>query len=377
MIICRKRKQSNHAWKEEKMKKCKFKQVVVAMAVVSAVFLGGCGKTTPVEKQTTVQESEIQQSTVQTEETTVVEEVQTQQESKTEEVVIRVGALKGPTTLGLLPMLHQQNDAFAVDFQMMTAADELLPLLVKGELDIAMIPSNVASVLYQKTQGGIEVIDINTLSVLYFVSGDQEVKTPADLKGKTIYLTGKGTTPDYALHYVLTQNGLTEDEYTLEYKSEATEVAAVLTENPDGIGLLPQPFVTAACIQNDALGVVMDLGKQWEEVSPESAVVTGVTVVRKAFLEENEELVKAFLDAHKKSALDAVEEVETTAAYAVEAGIVAKEPIAMKAIPQCNIVCITGKEMQTKLAGYLEVLFKQNPEAIGGAMPEEDFYYVN
>ncbi len=294
---------------------------------------------------------------------------------------VRVGAMKGPTSMGLLFLMEENEQGEsenAYKFQMATAADELLPLMVKGELDIALVPANVASILYQKTEGGISVIDINTLGVLYMVSGDTSIKSITDLSGKTIYLTGKGTTPDYVLRYLLAKNGMSENDCELEYKSEATEVAALLAENPNAIGLLPQPFVTAACMQNDVLAIVLDMNEEWNKVQSEngSSMVTGVTVVRNAFLEENEKAVKLFLEEHAKSAKAINEDAATGAVYAVEQQIVAKEPIAQKAILNCNITCITGQEMRQALEGYLTVLYEQSPEAVGGKLPGEDFYYV-
>lgn len=296
-----------------------------------------------------------------------------------DDTVLRVGALKGPTTLGLLFLedkVKNEETTINCEVSMMTAADEIMPLMVKGELDIALLPANVAGILYQKTQGGVSVIDINTLGVLYMVSGDDSIKEPTDLKGKTICLTGKGTTPDYVLHYILEKNGLEEGDYELSYKSEATEVAATLAENPDMIGLLPQPFATVACAQNDALHIIMDMNKEWDKVSAESSMVTGVTVVRNEFLEEHEELVKAFVEEHKMSAEGINADVEKGAALAVAAKIIPKEQVAMKAIPFCNITCITGEDMKKALSGYLEVLYEQNPEAVGGTLPEEAFYYI-
>ncbi len=289
---------------------------------------------------------------------------------------IRIGALKGPTSMGLLFLMNEGSEhGMNYEFQMATGADELLPLMAKGELDIALIPANVAGVLYAKMQGGVSVIDVNTLGVLYMVSGDDSYTSIADLKGKTIYLTGKGTTPDYVLRYVLAENGVAVQECTLEYKSEATEVAALLAENPGAIGLLPQPFVTAACAQNDALKIVFDMNEEWDKVQG-NGMVTGVTVVRKAFLEENEAAVQAFLEEHAASTQAINDNPEKGAGYAVEAGIVAKEPIAQKAIPYCNITCLTGGEMKNAVSGYLEVLYGQAPEAVGGALPGEDFYYL-
>lgn len=300
-----------------------------------------------------------------------------------EKVTVKVGALKGATTLGLLPLEDKAANGEAgenYEFSMMTAADELLPMMIKGELDIALLPSNVASILYQKTNGGVTVIDINTLGVLYMVSGDSSVTGVEDLAGRTIYLTGKGTTPDYVLHYILSGNGMDADsDCTLEYKSEATEVAALLAENPDAIGLLPQPFVTAACAQNDALSVILDMNAEWEKLQGEdgSRLVTGVTVVRNEFLQEHENAVAAFMEEHQASAQSMNSDVENGAKLAAASEIIAKEPIALKAIPKCNITYIDGADMKRALSGYLEVLYEQNPESIGGALPGDDFYYVS
>ncbi len=297
-----------------------------------------------------------------------------------ESVNVRIGSLKGPTSMGILYLMEkaeQEQAASDYEFQMATGADELLPLMAKGDLDIALVPANVAAALYQKTNGGVAVIDINTLGVLYIVTGTAEITNVGDLKGKTIYLTGKGTTPEASLKYILKQNGLTESDYTLEFKSEAAEVAAVLAEDPSAVGLLPQPFVTAALMQNTSLKVVLDLDEEWRKMQGDgSGMVTGVTVVRKEFLQQHETAVKAFLEEHRESTISVNQDTATGAALAVKSGIVAKEPIAQKAIPECNITCITGEEMKQTLEEYLTVLAEFNAELIGGALPGEDFYYV-
>lgn len=312
-------------------------------------------------------------------------------------VVVRVAGMKGPTTMGLLHMMdkfdaeetqadetarvveNEANDSLVeYEFRMMTAADEILPLMIKKELDIALIPANVASILYQKTNGGICVIDINTLGVLYLVSGDASISFMEDLRGKTIYLTGKGTTPDYVLQYLLEANQISLDEVTLEYKSEATEVAALLKEKTDAIGLLPQPFVTVACASNDQLKVVMDLNEQWKLAQGEDGgiQVTGVTVVRKEFLEANEEAVLAFMKEHQESSAKVMEDLDKSATLCVEADILPKEQVAKAALPKCNITYVDGEDMKKALSSYLEVLYGENPEFIGGNLPLEDFYYV-
>lgn len=341
--------------------------------------LTGCGQAQNEERVAESLATESVQTSVSME-STVAESTETAETEPADGTLVRVASLKGPTSLGLLFLMdkaHKGETANTYEFQMATGADEILPLMVKGDLDIALVPANVASILYHKTQGGVEVIDINTLGVLYMVSGEDSLDNFTDLKGKTIYLTGKGTTPDYVLQYLLTANGISMDDVKLEYKSEATEVASVLAENPAAIGLLPQPFVTAACMQNDALKVIFDLNEEWNKVQGgnDSSMVTGVTVVRREFLEKNETAVKSFLEDHKASTENINEDPATGAALAVEAQIVAKEPIARKAIPDCNITYIDGADMKQALSGYLKVLFAQDSQSIGGGLPETDFYY--
>lgn len=298
--------------------------------------------------------------------------------AKKESTQVNVGSLKGPTSMGLVSLMEKSEAGETENnysFTMETTADALLTGVVKGELDIALVPANVASILYQKTEGQIAVIDINTLSVLYMVCADSSLHTFEDLKGRTIYLTGKGTTPDYALQYLLQKHGISPDEVTLEYKSEATEVASVLAQNPEAVGLLPQPFVTAACAQNENLQVVFDFNDEWENVSEDgSRLVTGVTIVRRAFLEAHEDAVLAFMKEHEESAGFANSNPDETAAYVVKYGILEKEPIAKKALPACNITYIDGEDMKQILSGYLNVLYQMDGTAVGGSLPEEDFY---
>lgn len=300
---------------------------------------------------------------------------------KKEEVTadIRVGSLKGPTSIGLVELMERSENKETGNeytFTIETAADTLITQMVQKELDIALVPANVASVLYNKTEGQIVVIDINTLGVLYIISGDKNISELEELSGKTVYLTGKGTTPDYVLQYVLEENNL--NDVKLEYKSEATEVAAVLSADENAIGLLPQPFATATMVKNSNINVLFDMNEEWNKLQGEngSMMVTGVTVVRKEFLEQNEEAVKLFLKDHKRSAEFVNANVEKAAALVVKTGIIEKEPIAIKAIPKCNITFIEKEEMKNALSGYLNVLYAKDAKAVGGALPKDDFYYV-
>lgn len=317
-----------------------------------------------------------------TEETTAKAEKENEAEASVDlAYTIRVSSLKGPTSIGLVRLMDQAENGEtqnSYEFTMVVAADELSSAIVAGNLDIVLVPANVASVLYNKTSGAISVIDINTLGVLDVVASDDSITSIADLKGKTIYMTGKGTTPDYVFHYLLDANGLSEDDVTLEFKSEATEVAALLKEEPDAIGVLPQPFVTAACAQNEALKIVLDLTEEWDAVQGESGsrLVTGVTIVRNDFLNQYPDAITSFLADHAASAEYTATNPDETAELIAAAGIIEKAAVAKKALPYCNITCLTGEEMRSALAGYLQVLADQDPQSVGGAMPGEDFYLI-
>ncbi len=294
---------------------------------------------------------------------------------------VRVGGLKGPTSMGIASLgaeSSEYEEHNSYEKVMVTAADELMAELLSKKVDIALIPANAASVLYNKTEGGIKVIDINTLGVLYVAETGDTIASVEDLKGKTVYLTGKGTTPDFVIQYLLAEHGLTTEDVKLEYKAEPTEVVSVLSEDENAVGLLPQPFVTVAQAQNEKIRIALDLTKEWDALQEEggSALVTGVTVVRTEFLEENEEAVAGFLEDHEHSTAYTNEHPEEAAALIEELGIVAKAPIAQKAIPMCNITYIDGEEMQEKLGGYLEALYEMEPKSVGGALPDEAFYYI-
>ena len=292
---------------------------------------------------------------------------------------VRIAGLKGPTTMGLVNLLDQEQEGTAAldyDLRLYGTADEIVPGLIKGELDMAAIPANLAAALYQKTKGGIQVLAVNTLGVLYVVEKGDTVHSMADLKGRTILSTGKGTTPEYLLRYLLEANGLDPDrDVRIEYCSEATEVTAQMAAaRQDAIAVLPQPYVTAAGMKDPGLRVALDLTAEWDRVS-DSQLVTGVTVVRTQYAQEHPDVVEAFLRDYGRSVRTANTDLDRTAALCEEQGVVAKAAIARKALPACNIVCRTGEEMRRDVSAYLSVLFAANPASVGGQLPDEGFYW--
>ena len=295
-----------------------------------------------------------------------------------ESTPVRVGALKGPTAMGMVQMMENKADAY--DFTLAAAPDEIVPLLVKGELDIAAVPANLGSVLYNNTQGAVKALAINTLGVLYIVERGDTVHSVADLKGRTLVTAGKGSTPEYALNYILRGNGLDpEADLTVEFKSEHAECLAAMLQDEGMVAMLPQPFATVAQAKAQDMRIALDLTKEWDALQANaeapSAMVTGIAVARAAFIEENPEAVAQFMADYAESVKFAQDDVEGAAKLIGQFDIFEAGP-AQKALPFCNIVFIDGEAMKAKLGGYLAALMEQDPAAVGGALPGDDFYYV-
>lgn len=348
----------------------KLKRVFAAAAAFAlCVSLAGCSATAATS------EAESASSTV--EPAVEAEPAATEAPASPEsaEAVLRVAGLKGPTTMGLVNLMSDEGGV-NYGFTMYGAADEIVPLLVKGDLDAAAVPANLAATLYNKTNGAVEVACINTLGVLYIVENGENVNSVEDLKGQTIVTTGKGATPEYVLRYVLSENGVDPDnDVTIEYCSEATEALSKVQAGEATTAMLPQPFVTSALAQVEGLRVALDMNEEWQKVAG-SKLVTGVLVVRKDAVEADPAAFAAFMDGYKASVEAANKDVEGTAALCEQYGVVAKAALAQKALPQCNIVFETGDEMKTDLETYFSVLFDADPTSVGGTLPAEDFYYA-
>ena len=303
-----------------------------------------------------------------------------------EPVTVKIGSLTGPTTIGLVKLLADAEEDKTENKYVSTiagSADELTPLMIKGELDVLVAPSNLASVLYNKTEGKIQMAAVTTLGVLYILTGAGQTQTQnvpdlQILKGKTIYATGKGSTPEYNLRYLLTKNGIDPDkDVTIEFKSEPAEVLALYETSQNKTefyAMLPQPYATVAATKYPELTTLFDLSAEWDKLGEDSKMITACIMVRKEFAEQNPEAVEILLKEYAASA-DWVNANVDDAAALVEKYIGTKAAVAKKAIPLCNIVSITGSEMKKAVEAYYKVLFDFNNASVGGKLPADDFYY--
>ncbi len=289
-----------------------------------------------------------------------------------------IASLKGPTTMGIVKLMTDSENGNTFNKYNVTihaAADEIVAGVVSGNTDIANVPANLAAVLYNKTEGQIQVCSVNTLGVLYVVTTGDEITSVADLKGKTVYSTGKGTTPEYVFNHILRQNGLEpQTDVIIEYKSEAAECAAVMAESENAVAVLPQPYVTAAQLQNENIKIALSLTDEWAKVST-TPLITGVTTVQKSVAEENNGAFENFLSEYAAS-VNYVNENTDKAAELIGAYDIVKAPVAKKALPYCNITLLRDDSMKTAVKGYWEVLFEADKTAVGGSMPDDSVFYT-
>lgn len=292
--------------------------------------------------------------------------------------VVRMATLKGPTGIGTAKLWADDDAGKANnDYTVTLCTDptEVLNGVVEGSYDVAAVPLNMASVLYNKLNGGVQILAINTLGTLYMLA-TQELADISALEGKTIVTAGQGATPEYVLNYLLEKNGLT-DKVTVEFKSEHAEVAtlaAAAGADDQTVYMLPEPNVTATLIQNQALKTVLDVSSAFESASGVSLAM-GCIVAKKEFVEQNQAAIDAFLTEYKASVEYTATNLDDTATLCETYGIIPKAAVAKQAIPRCSITCVTGADMQKIATENLNVLLAANPKAIGGALPADDFWY--
>ncbi|MGN0666473.1 MAG: ABC transporter substrate-binding protein [Huintestinicola sp.] len=354
------------------------KYLTAACAAVMTLALTGCGAagdTAETSAPEAVQSSEISEQSV-SEALTESSIEETASHITYEEY--NIASLKGPTTMGMVKLMDDSDKGLTANKYNVTihaTADEISAGIAAGTVDIANVPANLSSVLYKKTEGGIKIADVNTLGVLYVVSSGAEIASVEDLRGQTVYSTGKGTTPEYVFNYILRQNGLDpEKDLTVEYKSEASEAAALMAESEGAIAVLPQPFVTSAMMQNDSIGIRLSLTDEWNKVC-ETPFVTGVTVARNEVIDRNKDAFSTFMDEYSAS-VDFVNSNNEEAAALIAGYDIVKEPVALKALPYCNITFLRGNEMADAVKGYLNVLFEQEPKSVGGELPDDSIFYL-
>jgi NitT/TauT family transport system substrate-binding protein len=292
---------------------------------------------------------------------------------------VRVAALKGPTGVGMVHLMQAQQDGSAAndyDVTISESPEDVAAKLASGDVDLAAVPTNLAAALYAKTSGGVQMLAVNTLGVMYVLENGDAVHSMADLKGKTIYATGQGSNPEYVLRFLLQANGLDPDrDVTIVFKAQHDELATLAVKGDATVALLPEPFVTTVTVKNPQVRVALDLTAEWTKaVTDGSRLMMGGVVARSDFVAKNPTTVASFLAEYRTSIEKATSDVDGTAALCEQFGIIASAAVAKQALPRLGLTFLTGEEMRTGLQGYFQVLYDASPKSVGGALPDSGFY---
>ncbi len=350
------------------MKRKHFK--ILSVLILFSIFLVACGN-----KNLNVDQNKDVSTETQVEQ---IDENDTNDET-VDTVPLKILALKGPTGMGLAKLIEDSDNGITkgtYTLEILNSPEDIVAKTLKNEGDIVFMPSNMASIIWNKSEGAYQNIAINTLGVLYIVENGESVNTIDDLKGKTVFASGKGATPEYALNFILNQNNIDVDnDINIEWKTEHSEVLAAISSTPDSIAMMPQPFVTIATSKVPSLNIRLNLTEEWDKVENDSALITGVTVANKEFIANNKASIDLFLEEYEKSTEFTNENIDDAAKLIVKHGIFDNPEVIKTAIPYCNIKFIEGDEMAKKLSNYLNILFQEDPKSVGGTLPDENFYY--
>lgn len=336
------------------------KKLSLLMAIILVIALSGCSKY--IAKQEPAKNNQPQQV----------------DEEPKEPVNVTIAGLKGPTSIGMIKMIDEKalnSSDYTVEYVAESAPDSLTAKIINGEVQISSVPINLASVLYNKTGGNIQLMAVNTIGNLYIV-GTDEVTSILDLEGKTLGMSGKGSTPDYAINYILKQNAL-EGKVELDYAADHATMAQSVIAEDTKVALLPQPFVTQTMIKNSNIKMLIDLNEAWKKASSNaSQLYTGCIVANKDFAENNKEFIAEFLKQYEVS-VNWVNENPKDASLLVEKNeIMPSAALVEKAIPFCGITFLHAQEEKTGLNNYYKILFDSNPASIGGKLPDDAFYFA-
>lgn len=295
--------------------------------------------------------------------------------TKEESPIIKIATLAGPAGMGMTKIIDEADSKYEVTI--LTSPEQILPKVISKEVDICAVPSNMGSILYNKTNKEIEVLSITTTGVLYIVENGDTISSIEDLRGKTIYATGQGASPEYILNHILEENGLIPNEdVTITYLPEHATLANMVAAGEVELAILPEPFVSVVSAKNKDIKVKIDLNIEWEAIYGEGTQMPmGIAIVQKEFLEKYPEAVEAFMKDYEASVNFVNENMDAAAELIAAQKILPSAAIARAAIPRAGISFIVGDDLQTVLNQYLEVLSNYNPASVGGALPDEDFYY--
>lgn len=298
-------------------------------------------------------------------------------EETAEKTIANVMVLNGTTGFGMAKLISDASTGGAAldyNFSVESDASVVTAALINGSCDIAALPTNAAATVYSKTEGGVQMLAINTLGVLYVVVNTENaaVESLDDLAGMTVYAPAQN--PTFLFQAILSAAEI-EDVIIDNTYAQPADLRTALAAGEVDIAVLPEPMVTIACAANETLSPVLDLTTEWDAVYPAGSLVQGCIVARTEYIDQNPEAIELFLEEYEAS-ITYLTQGEDAGALIEETGVFTNGAVAQKAIPNCNVCFLAGADMMTAMNSFSEILFEVQPTAIGGAVPGNDFYYI-
>lgn len=288
---------------------------------------------------------------------------------------VRVAGLKGPTGMALAHMITVDEGNY--DLTLVAAPAEVNALVISGQVDIAAVPINVGSVLFNKTEGGVRALSLITRGMLYVLENGDSIQSVADLEGKTILNAGQGATPEYVMNYILDTNGV---KANMEFEAEHAAVASKAIEGLADVVMLPEPLVTQVLMKNPSFRKALDITEEFAAAAQKNGFADAqlsmsVVIARTEFVEAHPEQVAQFMKDLEASITFANENVADAAKEIAALEIIPAVPLAEKALPSCRLVFVSGADMQAQAAPLYDILFAANPASVGGKVPADEYYF--
>ena len=359
--------------------------LIVALLLSLSLLAIACSpaETSPAESSESTTQAVSEETAAETEPVETTSEAAETETQPSERVEIKIGALRGPTGIGLVHLMQQQDagaTAHDYTFSLAGAPDDIVASLTSGQIDIAALPTNLAAILYQKTNQRIRMLAVNTLGVLYILENGDQVQKIADLAGRQLEASGQAAVPEYALNYILAENDLTE-AVDVVYQTEHAELATLAVSGQADLVMLPEPFVTTVLSKAPDFRIALDLTEEWQRAQAtqgsDSELAMGCLVVSTDFAAAHPEALADFLIEYSASTAAVNADPQTAGVLVEQYEVMPDGELAARAIPNSNIVAISGAAMQPILEPFFQVLFDQNPQSIGGQLPDEEFYWIN
>lgn len=295
-------------------------------------------------------------------------------------VTVNVGAPDGLPAIAIAKLAQENpeiKEGYKVRYTLEVTSDVLSTDVMKEALDIAIVPSNMASIAFNKTSN-YQIAGTVGNGSFYLVSSDEDVNgLNSSLEGKEVGNIGKGLTPDITVQALLKEQKVNSSAIKFNYSNEASDLVSLLATKKLSTGIVPEPALSGLLTKNPDLKVICGVNDTWKDVfKNENGYPQSTLIVKSSFAKENPEFVASFIKALDENIKYTNENPKEAGEFAVKFGVNVKAPLLVKAIDRTNLKFISIDDCKDDYVNYYKSLFSFNPKVLGGKVPNENIYYT-